>query len=446
MKILLINPSWDENLISKKGGKFNRPWPPLDLLNCGALLEKAGMQIEVIDARATPIPLPEIVRKAAEADKVFLTSSPLDRWQCPNIEIERFFKIVEPFQKNNLYIMGVHGDRYPEIVLKRTGALCVALGEPEMTVLELAKTEDFKTVPGIAYLQNGQLVKTENRPLIKMEELPIPAYHLINMDHYNYELMGNRFALLETTRGCPFNCMYCYLEMYGGRGYRRKTFEQMTAELDYIINTVKAESLYFIDLEFTLGESNHVHKLCDYMIEKKYNLPWCCQTRANTINPELLKKMRQAGCQLIHFGVETGSEKIMPTIDKKITLAEIETGIAMTKKAGIEVACFFIFGFPGETREDMEATIQFAKKINPTYASFHIASPFPGTPLYEMSETKELFPETYLKEHTVEKLEKQVKRAFRKFYIRPAYAIARLMEGNPAIWKKQLRLFWAFTR
>jgi len=252
--------------------------------------------------------------------------------------------------------------------------------------------------------------------------------------------------LLETTRGCPFPCMYCFLEMYGGRRYRRKTIKQMTAEVDYIIQTVGAKSLYFIDLEFTLGASAHVHELCDDMIQKRYNLPWCCQTRADSLHVELLKKMRKAGCRMIHFGVETGSEKVLNTIDKKIKLSQIEEGIAMTKRAGIEAACFFMFGFPGETHEDMEATIQFARKLNPTYASFHIASPYPGTRLYEMSESSELFPEAYTKEHSLRDLEETVRRAFKKFYVRPTYALSRILEGNPAAWKKQLRLFWEFIR
>jgi radical SAM superfamily enzyme YgiQ (UPF0313 family) len=181
------------------------------------------------------------------------------------------------------------------------------------------------------------------------------------------------------------------------------------------------------------------------MIERGYDLPWCCQTRADSFDMDLLTKMRRAGCRMIHFGVETGSERVMSTIDKKITLTAIEQGIAMAKRAGIETACFFMFGFPGETPDDMEATIGFARKINPTYASFHIASPYPGTPLYAMSGSSELFPEAYTKEHALGDLEATVRRAFKKFYLRPEYAWSRIAEGNPTSWKKQLKLFWAFV-
>jgi radical SAM superfamily enzyme YgiQ (UPF0313 family) len=443
VNVLLLNPSWD-SLVSKRGGRFNRAWPPLDLLNCGALLEREGIRVELIDGRATPGRAQEMAARTFAADKVFITSSPLDRWQCPNLEIERFFETVAPFRKDNLYIMGVHGDRYPELVLERTGARAIIRGEPELTVLRICQTDDLSQVRGLTYKADGRIVKTENASLLEMTDLPIPAYHLVDLDDYGYELMGDRFALLETTRGCPFPCMYCFLEMYGGRRYRRKSVEQITAEVDYIVRVARAKSLYFIDLEFTLGESRHIHALCDHMITQGYDLPWCCQTRADSFDAELLAKMKRAGCRMIHFGVETGSEKVMSTIDKKITLPAIERGIAMARRAGIETACFFMFGFPGETSDDMDATIEFARKLNPTYASFHIASPYPGTELYAMSGSTELFPEAYTKEHSLTGLEATVRRAFKRFYLRPQYAWSRITEGSPAAWKKQFKLFWAF--
>ncbi len=445
MKVLLLNPTWD-SLVSKKGGRFNRAWPPLDLLNCAALLEQDGIQVDLIDARATPREDSEIARRAAEYDKVFVTSSPLDRWQCPNLDIELFFHRIGALPKRDLYIMGVHGDRYPDLVLERTGAKAVIRGEPELTVVDLCRSEDLAAVKGIAYRRDGQTVCTENRPLADLAAFPMPAYHLIDLNHYGYELMGERFALLETTRGCPFPCIYCFLEMYGGRRYRRKAIEQITAEVDYVVNRAGARTLYFIDLEFTLGASEHVHQLCDHMIRKRYAVSWCCQTRADSLDADLLSKMRRAGCRLIHFGVETGSARVMNTIDKKIDLAQIERGITMTKRAGIETACFFMFGFPGETKQDMEATIQFAKRLNPTYASFHVASPYPGTRLFDMNGSPELFPEAFTKEHALSDLDAMVRRAFREFYIRPAYAVSRVLDGTPAAWMKQLKLFWAFTR
>lgn len=444
MKALFINPRWD-GLVSKKGGRFNRPWPPLDLLNCGAILEREGIKAEVIDARANPIGHAEIAERAKGFDKVFLTSSPIDRWQCPNLDIESLFQLARAVPKENLYIMGVHGTLYPELILERSGARAVIRGEPEMTVLELCKTDELSDVKGIVYRKDERTVTNENRPMLNIEDLPMPAYHLIDINRYEYEILGKRLALLEATRGCPFSCIYCLLDMYGKRSYRKKSIGKIKREVDYTIETVGAESIYFIDLEFTLDRVL-VHQLCDHIIGKGYAVSWCCQTRADTVDIELLKKMRKAGCRLIHYGVETGSEKVIGIIDKRINLSDIEKGVAMTKKAGIETACFFMFGFPGETEADMEATIRFAKRLNPTYASFHIAAPYPGTRLYEMAESKELFPEAYVKEYPIERLEEQVRRAFKAFYIRPAYILDRILHGSPATWIRQMKLFLGFMR
>jgi len=195
LKVLFVNPSWG-SLISKKGGRFNRAWPPLDLLNCGALLEREGIRVEVIDARASNFSDDEIAQRAKDFDKVFITSSPIDRWQCPNLDLENFFSMLQPLPKNNLYIMGVHGTLYPEMVLEKSGACALIRGEPEMTVLELCKTGNITAVKGITYKKDGQIVSNENRLSLNMSDLPIPAYHLIDINKYEYELLGGKLDVL----------------------------------------------------------------------------------------------------------------------------------------------------------------------------------------------------------------------------------------------------------
>ena len=444
MKVIFINPSW-HGLVSKKGGLFNRNWPPLCLLNCAALLEKEGITAEIIDARAEDIKPDEIIRRTNRVDRVFLTSSPLDRWQCPNIEIKDFLDMLAPLRKDNLYILGAHGTVFPETMLEKTGAVAVIRGEPELTVLELCKTTDISGVRGISYIAGGKVIHNPERPLLDMDVLPIPAYHLINIDHYSYELLGNRLALLETSRGCPFSCIYCFKDMYGGNKYRRKSIENVTRELDYIVNTVRAKALYFIDLEFTL-DKDFVTRICEHIISRGYDLEWCCQTRADTIDMGLLKKMKSSGCSLVHYGVETGSEKTMASIDKRIKLDHIERGIAMTREAGLGTACFFMFGFPGETAGDMEATIKFALRLDPDYASFHMAFPFPGTLMYQMLGTADPYPEAFTTEHSLKDLKAVVRRAFIKFYLRPSYILSRILKGGPSSWRKQLRLFTGFLK
>lgn len=448
MKVILINPDWGD-YVSSKGSRINRCWPPLSLLNCAALLEKEGVYVKVVDFRAGSSERfalqkrsgAEFTKLLEPFDKIFVTSSPVDRWQCPNLEFEAFLQFINQIDKSRLYIMGVHGTILPEKILELTAAKAVIRGEPELTVLELCKEKELNEVEGLTFFQQGRIVSNKERRLLDLNDLPVPGFHLIDFNNYYYEILGDRFALFEGSRGCPASCIYCLKAMYGN-GYRKKSSSRLIDEVEYSISRFNVKSAYFIDLEFTINRAL-VEDLCAYLIKKNYDFRWCCQTRADTVDIELLTRMKKAGCQLIHYGVETGSERIMKLIKKRITHLQIEEGIVNTKKAGIEQACFFLFGFPSETEDDMVQTIEFAKRLNPTYASFHIVSPYPGTPLFDYSSNQQdvLFPEFFTNDHTVDKLQNMVKMAYKRFYFRPGYVLSRLLKGSPQSWVRQYRLF-----
>lgn len=445
MKILLINPGWDD-VVSAKGNRFNRPWPPLDLLNCAALLEKEGIVAHLLDARACPVPIEQIARIASGYDKCFVTSSPIDRWQCPNIDIHPFLELVNSLPREELYIMGAHGTVRPEEILEQTKANAIIRGEPEFAVLDICRKTRLKEIKGITFKESGSVIHTEDRGLLSLDDLPMPAFHLIDIRNYHYEILGNRFLLFEGSRGCPYSCIYCQKSMYG-RHYRMKSPEKLFHEVVLGVAKFGARSAYFIDLEFTLKRDFAV-ELCNKLIKRNLPLRWTCQTRADTVDIDLLKLMKKAGCRLIHFGVETGSERIMETIGKNISLEKIAHGILMAKKAGIDQACFFMFGFPSETEEDRLKTITFAKTLNPTYASFHKVTPYPNTPLFEMIKTH---PMTILsdfsgKESETDPLNQTIRRALLEFYTRWQYVFSNILIGNPCNLIRKFRLFYNYWK
>ncbi|HWR20749.1 MAG TPA: radical SAM protein [Verrucomicrobiae bacterium] len=443
LKVLLVNPSWD-GLVSRKGRRFNRTWPPLDLLNCAALLEQDGLSVSLIDARAIPTPLDAIRDAAARHDLVFVTSSPIDRWQCPNLDLSPFLAVTHLVESGKLHVMGTHGTVAPEVLLTMTGARTLIRGEPELTVRALCEGKDPSEVPGVTYSQGDTIINNPEEPVLDLTSLPMPAFHLLNLRNYRYEILGDRFALLEATRGCHYRCAFCLLEMYG-KGYRKKDPEQVVREVTYLVREAGARTGYFIDLEFT-AVRDYVWNVCERLAAAGLPFEWACQTRADYVDEPLLTLMKRAGCRLIHFGVESGSARILAETNKRITLEQIERGIAETKQAGIDQVCFFMFGFPGETAEDMEATIAFAKRLNPTYASFHAVTPYLGTKLYEMSGSSELFPEVLSKEHNPLLLQAIADRAFREFYLRPAVLWSRLQRMDLRHWRRQAALFRHFVR
>ncbi len=446
MKVLFVKPCWNYP-IDKGDSTYNRNWPPLSLLNCAALVRREGIDVEVVDAAAERLSPEAVALRAAECDKVFITSASLDRWQCPNIVIDPFLKTVFALKKvcREVYVMGTHGTVRPREILDATGVTAVIVGEPEEAVLSICRGITLGLLQGVAYEQDGRFCLIPQQHDLDLTALPIPAYDLIDLKQYRYEVLGERFALIEASRGCPFNCIFCVKSMYGS-AYRCKTIEQVIREIDYVIDVARAQTIYFIDLEFTVNR-DMVKAVCDHFIRKKSGVEWCCQTRTDSVDETMLAMMKEAGCRIVHFGVETGSERIRANLKKGITREQIENGLRMTRVAGLQTVCFFMFGLPGETIADMEETIRFAKKLNPTYASFHIALPYPGTEFHEMARENigtELFPKAYTGEVCYDDLIRVARRAFRSYYLRPRYIAGRMKDRDFRTFYRQARFFISY--
>lgn len=428
MKVLLIKPCWNYP-VDRADSTYNRIWPPLDLLNCAAFLRRRGHQVSVLDANAKRLAPANVAAIAKTFDRVFITSSSLDRWQCPNINLDAFLSTVKAIRSvtANFGVMGTHGTVKPEEILALTKAKWLIRGEPEATVVDIIEAQEPDGIAGISYLdQYGYRANPDRAPL-SLVDFPMPAFELLDYSAYFYEVLGERFALMETARGCPFSCMFCVKFMYG-QGMRAKSLDQIKAELDYLINYLDIRSLYIMDLEFTLYRET-VLEICDYLARQSKSLRWCCQTRADAVDRELLMAMKRAGCEIVHFGVESGSEPIARTLGKNIKIQDIQQGVELAKRAGIRTVCFFMFGLPGETLADMKQTLALAKSLNPTYASFHIALPYPGTRFYELVKNTlepDLFPTAYTGDVSREELERIVRGAFFSYYFRPGYLIGRL--------------------
>lgn len=438
VRVIFVNPSWDQ-YVSKRGKRYNRYWPPLDLLNCAAMLERHAIQCTVYDQRlegGTNIPLDDY-------DFVFVTSSTLDRWQCPNLDLELFVDRIKDFPRDRTFILGAHGTMDPETVLKAVGKAGLIREEPEIPVLKIALGEDKRTIPGLSYIQDGQVISNPSQAPPALDELATPAYHLVDIRCYGYELLGSNFALLETSRGCPHSCTYCYLGMYPK--YRLKSSARVVEEVRTLLSTTPTRNVYFIDLEFAIHRP-HCDAVLDAFIDSGLKFRWCCQTRGDSVDLEILRKMKRAGCRLVHYGVESGSSRILDMVKKRLQVEEIRQAIQLSKKAGISSACFFMMGFPTETEAEIQQTIKFAKELNPTYASFHITTPYPGTEMYanfQVGRDGHFIEETYPQAIPLPKLKALEREAYLKYYLRPGYLLSRL-QNNPLESWRQARLFLHF--
>jgi anaerobic magnesium-protoporphyrin IX monomethyl ester cyclase len=450
--ILLVNPN-QLQLVNKLGKIYNRVWPPLSLANCAALLEREGHEVRIIDANALKLPPEKLELQAVGCEKIFVCSADLDRWQCPGLDLEPFLKSVEHLKRctSELYIIGPHGTVRPKEILEMTSAKAVIRGEPEITVTEICRGTPLEKIPGLAFLDSGKYSTTGMPRPVDLNALPQPAFHLLPMDRYHYEVLGSSFTLLEGSRGCASQCSFCLLEMYG-RGVRRKNVDKLATEIETAVSRYGVRTAYFMDLEFTVLRKQ-VLELCDFLIKKRLDFRWTCQTRLDLVDIDLLKKMKEAGCALIHFGVEAGTDALLKTVNKQISIKQIFEGMRLVQQVGIESACFFILGFPGSPEEEWLKTAQLAKKLNPTYALFHLATPYPGTILFNDVQqqtpdlaTNMLFPEACWRGEDLKKLKSAIRRAYLGFYLRPRYIGSRLSRGNLHSLARQVKLMFGYLR
>ncbi len=441
-RILFINPAWGGR-VSRRGARHNRRWPPLDLLNCAALARAQGHRVALADARALPYRGEDLRRLAARADMVFLTSSPLDRWQCPNLEVERLWELARGLEHPRLVLLGAHGTLLPARSLAASRAWALVVGEPEGPVAELAAGRPRRRVRGLAYVQDGEVVFTPPARPVELEALPLPAFDLAPPHRYRYEVLGSHLALLETGRGCPFACAFCLKVMYGP-GVRHKSVPRVLEEVRRV-KALGARHLYFMDLEFTLRRGRTL-ELCAALARAGLGLEWACQCRADTVDRELLRTMREAGCRLVHFGLESGSPRMLERLGKGITPEQVIRALAEARRAGLRTACFVMFGFPGETRRDMEATLELVRRLPADLCSFHLATPYPGTRLGEDCPGLEPFCEYDAVHHRREVLAAYRRRGYRAFYGRPSRLLRLALGLGPRLCGEGARLLLGMAR
>jgi len=392
MKILLVHPSNATvyNGIKKtvtKLSKKDAKTPPIGIMYVAAVLEKEGYEVQLLDAEAENLDFDTTVNKIKDygPDVVgFTATTPL---------FPLGIKIAETLKKNNLNIKTVFGGPHisalPQESLAPKAVDFVVIGEGEYSMLELIKEiegeKNFAKVKGIGYKEAGLAIINPKRELIQnLDELPFPTKHLTNQEKYLNLYTGKPYALVVTSRGCPFNCIFCDSKITFGRRTRYRSPENVIKELKQIVDIWEIKDITFTDDTFTLNRERTI-ELCKRIIEENLNISFICSSRADTIDEERLKWLKKAGCRQITFGLESGDDKILQIIKKGITTEDAKRAIALTKSFGIETHASYMLGNPGETLKTMNKTIEFAQELNTDFAQFSIATPFPGTEMWDMA-------------------------------------------------------------
>ena len=271
------------------------------------------------------------------------------------------------------------------------GADFVLIGEGEVTLLELIhdltfNTTEFSGIPGLAFMQNGQAIKTFKRAVMReLDTLPLPAWDLVNIEPYREMWLKSSgyFSMnMGTTRGCPFKCNWCAKPIYGNR-YNSRSPENVVHELKFLRSTFNFDHIWFCDDIFGL-KPGWVKKFADLVERENLRFKFKIQARADLLlEDDYIKDLARAGCDNIWMGAESGSQRILDAMDKGTTIEEIYTATKLLKKHGIKPSFFIQFGYLGETRDDISKTINMINDLLPAELGISVSYPLPGTVFYE---------------------------------------------------------------
>lgn len=460
MNVLLIDPPWiiedDKNLWKNVGSCL----PSLGLAYIASFLEKEkNISVRILDCTAEKIAVNKIEERLTlipKPDFVGITATtPIF---LNGLAIAKIIKRL--FPQTKVVFGGVHPSVLPNETLNFPDVDFVVRDEGEITMKELVSGKPLDEIDGLSWKKNGSIVHNKNRALIKnLDEIPPPAYHLLPMKKY-HPAIGSYKRLpamsIFATRGCPGRCTFCYRTFYGK--VRCRSAKNIIEEIKILQKDYGIKEIMFYDDTFTLFKKT-VLEFCDIIVRDNQDITWTCFTRADYVDFFLLKTMKKAGCHLILFGVESADKKILKNINKGLSLEKVKEIVKICKNLGIETRTSYMIGNPGETKETIEKTIDFAIKLDTDEIQFNITTAYPGTELFEWAKENNYitttdwslyhasFSNLNLPTITQDDLKKYYKLAHTRFYLRPKIILRRLFKIRTITQLKQeIKGFFAILK
>jgi radical SAM superfamily enzyme YgiQ (UPF0313 family) len=413
--------------------------PPIGLMYVAAALEKASFEVQMLDNYLMKKPMEEIKQLiiSLNPEIVGITCGSATYPRC--VETAKVIKQAKPDCK--IVVGGWHASYMPDSLLEQSEIDYVVMGEGERAITQLATAitnhaeTKAATIPGVACKRLGTNIKNPPQYIENLDEIPYPARHLLPLELYDrtIEFLDAKPAdVMSVSRGCVFNCGFCETRKLWGDICRGFSPKRVIGEIQDLQSKYGTKGIYFINDNFTLRKKEAA-ELCNLMIENKLDLDWVCDTRVDLVNNDLLALMTKAGCKTIWFGVESASPKILQRIGRNTTPQQVETAFKLAKKNNIKTACSFMLGLPDETLADMEASLKFAKKLNPDWCQFNTFIAYPDSRLYNelLEKGNYVKLDDYLlavksDEYDYESLMAVQRRFFKEFHMTPRQILKRI--------------------
>lgn len=383
MKILLINPDWSHLYTNKTYKKrVKGKFMPIGLLYIASnLIVKGNFDVSVIDLEVERLSKSKLNNRIKNINPNIVGIYATTPLFTKTKKIAKNIKILN--KEIKIILGGPHVTALPEESLRECKYIdFVVRGEGETTMVNLCQSIEkrvkYPKIKGISLRYNDKIISFPNRRKIEnLDNLPNLPLHLLKVNLY-------QSIPISTSRGCPFKCIFCY-PMFGN-SVRFRTSQKVIDEIEFLVNKYNVNFINFVDDTFTLNKKRAL-EIFDKIIERGLNkkIKWGCTTRVDSVDKELLQKMKDSGCVRISFGVESGNPKILKSIKKGITIEQVYNAFKYCNDVGIETLAFFMLGHPLETEKTIKETISLAKKIKPTHVEFGIMTPLPGTELNSMT-------------------------------------------------------------
>lgn len=433
-------------------------YPPSPVLNREDRCQQPTKELIVIP----PLPPADLMYLAAVAEKAGFEAKICDYSQGGNYEADLkdfqpdylVVNIATPTLEHDLDAVKKAKEICPNIITVAKGAAFLTLaekivgehneldfgilGEAEDTLKDILENKSKNDIPGIYYKENGEVKFTGKRPFIEdLDSLPFPARHLVDNNIYRRPDNNKVQATIKVSRGCPFHCFFCLATPVSGAKVRRRSPENIVAEIRECVEKYNIKNFLFWSDIFNI-DKDWTMKLCQAIIDSGLKITWSANTRADTADLEMAEMMYKSGCRLVSIGVESGSQYMLEKMGKKITLNDVRRTVKVFKKAKIRIYNYFVIGLPWETEETVEETIKFAIELNSDFISFYTATPLPGSRFYDYASEHNLFdketsfenayyyPAVNTHNLTRERVFELHKSAIKRFYLRPLY-IAKML-------------------
>jgi anaerobic magnesium-protoporphyrin IX monomethyl ester cyclase len=397
---LLINPPLINGIAFTRQGRcqeredvLGTTKPPYTLALLASLLRNAGFQVRLIDATAGRLTIDEVIARLdaeqfAPTMIVFPSTTP-----TLDADVAAITRLKARYDAP-IFCFGPHASTAPAESMARVPDVDgMLVGEPEDGVLQLAALDvtegspkglRYETVANVTYRQDGAVVPHRSHGTFSgFLQMPYPAWDLLDLDAYSLPLVNRSYVIVETSRGCPYACDFCVAPIHQGHKFRERSAVALVDDIERGYRELGVEFFYLWGDTVTLNVKSFT-AFCDELIARQLPIRWFGNARAdNLTDPAFVHRLRRAGCWMLALGIESESDEVRKDMVKRLERQKIQAAFRNMRDAGVKSFAFFIFGYPGETTRTMEQTVRYAMDLDPDFANFYPAVPYPGTALYD---------------------------------------------------------------